>query len=337
VNNTCTTNGRDGDGAGIRTTNDRNRVENNHCTENDIGLDLDGSENVVFGNTLVGNTKPVDAGADDHLDILISELPYTISFSGMYRLSGDIKLSALGVHGITIESDDITLDLNGHTLTGPGKDVGYQGNGIVVTDQHYNITIRNGNLRDWPECGVDAAQGENCHISDLRCYNNREFGIIGGSVSIVKDNICQSNEDGGISVGQGLVSRNNCLGNGEGIVVNNKGIVRNNASSNNTGNGIKVAGRGNIVAGNTCVDNGTGPSGAGVRIDGANNRIEANNVIYNVYGIQVFGTRNIIIRNTAEGNTTDYDIADNNSFGTIRNVGGGDSFTNSDPWSNFSF
>ena len=54
--NTCAANGEGGDGAGILLTGTDNRVEQNNCTTNDRGIDVNGVGNVIMKNTCSGNT-----------------------------------------------------------------------------------------------------------------------------------------------------------------------------------------------------------------------------------------------------------------------------------------
>jgi parallel beta-helix repeat protein len=54
--NTCTQNGFSiGNGAGIHTTSIGNRIEGNHCTVSDRGIDVDDSNNIIIRNTCSGN------------------------------------------------------------------------------------------------------------------------------------------------------------------------------------------------------------------------------------------------------------------------------------------
>ncbi len=279
VDNTCNNNGyMTGDGAGILATGYDNRITNNHCTGNDRGLDLDAANNIVSGNTLIRNTTPLDAVGGNQLDILISELPYTISQPGMYRLSGDLSLSAIDTHGITIDADDVTLDLNGHSLTGPGKTTGAIGHGIYVFGTQYNIAIRNGSVRDWRLDGVNADGAYNSQFEALRCYNNGDDGIsltngctVTGNTCYnngddgiynssgpltVSGNTCRDNGGDGISTGYGCtVSGNACRGNGADGIQSSYSSVRGNACYNNTGDGIQATD--SLVAENCCMANGT--------------------------------------------------------------------------------
>jgi len=258
VDNTCDGNGYNGDGAGILATGSENRITNNHCTDNDRGLDLDGADNIVSGNTLIGNTTPVDAVAGNQLDILISELPYTISQPGMYRLTGDLSLSTQNTNGITIDADNVTLDLNGHALIGPGKAAGTTGNGIdVPTPEKYNIAIRNGTVRDWRLDGVYALPARNSQFEALRCYNNGGPGIRAGPGSTASGNTCYSNGVHGILGYYGsTVTGNSCRDNGyNGIQTSNGVTVSGNTCYSNAGDGIN-ANNGSTVSGNTCYGNG---------------------------------------------------------------------------------
>ncbi len=278
VDNTCDSNGSGGDGAGILATGSDNRISDNHCTDNDRGLDLDGADNIVSGNTLIGNTTPVDAVADNQLDILISELPYSISQPGMYRLTGDLTLATQNTNGITIDADNVTLDLNGHALIGPGKAAGTTGHGIYVNGAQYNIAIRNGTVRDWRGSGIHAGVAEKSQFDALRCYNNGGSGIIANRDCMITGNICNNNgEDGIDSSVNGTVTGNICTNNGDdgidawdnstvsgntcvyngdnGIRINEGGTVSHNTCSDNTGDGIEAIQ--SLVAENCCVNNGT--------------------------------------------------------------------------------
>jgi parallel beta-helix repeat protein len=56
--NLCASNGRLGDdGAGIRLLNDSNRTEGNQLKSNDLGLFIQGQNNIIARNTLDGNTQ----------------------------------------------------------------------------------------------------------------------------------------------------------------------------------------------------------------------------------------------------------------------------------------
>lgn len=92
----------------------------------------------------------------------ISALPYTITNSGAYVVVGNLT-GTNGEVGITIQADNVTLDLNGFQLKGV---VGAL-QGISVTDSRSSITIKNGSLVGWPLEGINASNAVNSRLSDL--------------------------------------------------------------------------------------------------------------------------------------------------------------------------
>ena len=77
----------------------------------------------------------------------ITSLPYTISAPGAYYLAGDLSYSGSGAgNGISIRSDDVTLDLMGFSLTCNGSSTSTYG---IQLDGRKNVEIRSGTLRGW--------------------------------------------------------------------------------------------------------------------------------------------------------------------------------------------
>ena len=76
----------------------------------------------------------------------ITSLPYTISSSGIYCLTGNLSTSMTLGNAITINTNNVTIDLNGWRLGGLAAGTGTQTNGIYARDRK-NITIQNGTLR----------------------------------------------------------------------------------------------------------------------------------------------------------------------------------------------
>ena len=80
-------------------------------------------------------------GAVGQIDIAYS--PYTISQPGSYIVVKDLKVGP-DMRCILIDTSNVTLDLNGHTLYGGGTTAGTFGTGIVIANQHNSISIKNG-------------------------------------------------------------------------------------------------------------------------------------------------------------------------------------------------
>jgi hypothetical protein len=53
--NICSFNGSGGDGAGVATTGSRSRIEANHCSSNDRGIDVSAVNNLIIGNSAANN------------------------------------------------------------------------------------------------------------------------------------------------------------------------------------------------------------------------------------------------------------------------------------------
>jgi len=286
--NTCNRNGYNGDGAGIHATGSNNSIENNQASRNDRGIHLAGTGNSIAENHTLGNTTPILALADNQLEVLISELPYAIPVPGSYRLSGRLRLTAADTDGITINANNVTLDLGGHALVGPGKSTGTTGSGVNVPSTHDNITVRNGTLRDWRLHGAFCANSENGRFENLRCSENGFAGVSAGANSLVQSVTSQNNLEG-VRTSEGCIVRD-CVcsdNSGDGIVAGPRTTVKNCSATDNGAVGINcwqgctitdnnchgnlhgiTAGTDSRVVGNNCSNNGDGDAiGHGIYVD----------------------------------------------------------------------
>ena len=75
---------------------------------------------------------------------IISALPYTITQQGSYLL--DRFAGYQSTDGITINADDVVLDLGGNAIVRYGDNAN-QNNGIYVPPNRTNINIKNGHVR----------------------------------------------------------------------------------------------------------------------------------------------------------------------------------------------
>ncbi len=83
----------------------------------------------------------------------INSVPATISSPGMYYLNGYLTSTPTNQNGITINASDVTLDLMGFTLTGPGKTSGSSNSGIQINSST-NVEIRNGSVINFGYNGI---------------------------------------------------------------------------------------------------------------------------------------------------------------------------------------
>lgn len=211
--------------------------------------------------------------------IPISSVPYIISASGSYYLAGDLQLSDPNAKAITVEANDVTIDLMGYSLVGPGPDSG-RTYGIYMK-WCSNVEIRNGTVREFrlagieemdtaagrghrvinvrvASCGRDGIylRGKNHLVKDCTIIGNGTEGMYVGSGSTVIDNGCYLNSSDGIGAVSGCtVIGNTCYENGgRGINVGSACSITGNTCYNNGSHGIYATD--STVSGNTCCNNG---------------------------------------------------------------------------------
>lgn len=97
----------------------------------------------------------------DPADKAVSKQPLVLAAPGSYFLDRDVVLAS-GT-AIQITSNDITLDLNGHSLRGPG---GRQGVGILIQGAT-NVKVFNGQVRRFG-IGVQVVGSTNVEVEGLQ-------------------------------------------------------------------------------------------------------------------------------------------------------------------------
>jgi parallel beta-helix repeat protein len=99
---------------------------------------------------------------------------FIITNSGSYYLTGNI-VGITNMHGISIQADAVTLDLNGFALIGPTH-IAYGSYsaeaGIIVPNPQSSIAIRNGILRGCGEFGLNARNAVSSQFDHLRAESN---------------------------------------------------------------------------------------------------------------------------------------------------------------------
>ena len=89
VGNVCDGNGSGAsDGAGIHVTGTDNRIEGNHCTDADRGIDVDAGGNIIIRNTCAGNSTDWDIVANNvYGPIVDKRLPISAAVNGFAAVS----------------------------------------------------------------------------------------------------------------------------------------------------------------------------------------------------------------------------------------------------------
>ena len=222
----------------------------------------------------------VIAGGGAAVGTKITSLPYTINSPGFYYVTGN--LSCVGYDGITINCNDVTIDLMGFRLSGDRNGMG------ISMDGRKNVEIRNGTLQNWIigiyETGTFAQNirvinvraedfvttgfflfGVNhlikgCVVSD--CSGESGYGIYAQTNSAISGNQVNNCLFTGISGYGGTIS-NNVVNNCGSYGIDGNGNIRGNtvySSSSGNGIGIKCSFAGNVI-GNMVYTNSAGQTG----------------------------------------------------------------------------
>jgi len=154
---------------------------------------------------------------------------YTISKSGNYCLAGDITNLTYDV--ITINANNVTLDLNGFSISGS---ISY---GININSN--NVTIKNGTISNCDGAGIAMAGGNQfITVMNLSIVGNNGVAMLGEGVSYLymKQVTCAQNRTGGVLV-QSINGRiEDCIFDSNGSGLNLRGtnnVIRNCAASSN--------------------------------------------------------------------------------------------------------
>lgn len=237
--------------------------------------------------------------------IAIQSLPFVITQSGSFYLTGNLSLVDVNTSGILITSTaaHVTLDLSGFELAGPGKEAGDSGSGIYVENAYpaQSIRIFNGMARDWRESGIGIGGAAEVDIHHVTAKNNGGNGILLGfnSSGVVADCIADDNGGSGIVLqgnGTRVLRYNTCTRNTENGIIAVDGIAEGNVASYNTGHGMIVGG--GMVRNNTTRNN---------QMDGiydyGDTRIEGNTCINNIVnGIHCTYGGSVIVNNMCRMN-----------------------------------
>ncbi len=170
----------------------------------------------------------------------------TIDISGSYIVTRN--LAAAG-NCLVIAADNITIDLDGYTISGNGTGDGITDSGVG----RKNIAIRNGVVTNFV-FGIQFFNSPGCAVERVRASQNSQFGIEVGDKAIVKDNIASGNDIGIFARSGSLVTSNVAFDNtNSGFFISDGSTISNNTAYGNLF-GFSVSCPSNII-GNTSVNN----------------------------------------------------------------------------------
>jgi len=233
-------------------------------------------------------------GGGGRLGTAITSVPIAITSPGVYYLTNNLTISDPELNAITVGADDVTIDLMGFCLTGPGKGSGTLNSGIRLFGTRSNVEIRNGSIkafgfkgikfenactgirvvgvrvRDTGNSGIDLPGNGNLAM-DCTVINAGANGIDVGNSSLVKGSQVVGSGNCGIKlVGGSTAVGNTASGNVYGIVTDYGSMVTDNTVSGNSSWGIHCEGYCTITRNTAHNNTGTGIS-AGIYCTITNN------------------------------------------------------------------
>lgn len=156
--------------------------------------------------------------------------PVTIAQRGSYRLTSDLS-SAANAPVISIQFENVTLDLNGFTVSGGGP----AQSGAAIASGH-RASVRNGFVRASLWDGVQL--GGSSRVEDLHVHGNANDGVAIAGEGTVRGVVATSNTGDGIQAGAAsAIDGCTATGNGGSGIRLPSGTVRGSTATQNTGQG----------------------------------------------------------------------------------------------------
>ena len=164
---------------------------------------------------------------------------FIISAPGSYYLTGNVTGEA-NKHGISIQADDVTLDLNGFALIrGAGPDNIYS-RGVSTANPLTNVCVLNGSVRGWLDTGVWVGNSV-ARLEKLQVAGN-SIGLFPGNGSMVRDCVASNNGIGFYCADRTQLTHCIATKNGGGIYATAFVTILDCTASRNEGYGILVGG-----------------------------------------------------------------------------------------------
>ena len=172
----------------------------------------------------------------------ITALPAVITVQGVYCFTDHLSTAITVGNAIDIQTNNVTLDLNGFKLGGLAAGPGTETIGIHATDRQ-NITIKNGTIRGflYGIRLVDSGASQGHVVEDIRADQNTVHGIeVAGSGIIVRNNLVV--QTGGCTVCGANVSTFGIVVFGTGPRVLSNDVITVTKQGSGIAWGISVAG-----------------------------------------------------------------------------------------------
>src|ERR1700688_4054732 len=171
-----------------------------------------------------------------------------------YKLTGPLKqtscsTSTVWASGVSIGAANVTINLNGYTITGPGTScsAGIPGNGIdnclglFSCSPYSDLTVTNGTITNFFGSGV--ISGDYTTVTGVRIYNVADAGIVAGNDCVLEQNILYDTQFDGVLAGTSCTVEYNVVDDNseDGISVSDYGPVDYNSVTNNASYGLNMS------------------------------------------------------------------------------------------------
>ncbi|HZL99815.1 MAG TPA: right-handed parallel beta-helix repeat-containing protein [Planctomycetota bacterium] len=354
--------------AGIAVLGEGARIDGNTVCDNTIGLQLLSGGSSVSDNMVSGNEINYQFEPGNQLELMLCELPQTISWPAKVTLAGTLT-GLSGQDGIVVDADGVTIDMLDHGLIGvPGSLTG-----IRVLAGRSTVHVMDGFVRQWGQSGVTTEGAFDCRLLELSAESNGQDGLNVGEASSVIDCTAYSNGRDGLKTGQdcmvkGLTSNDN--GN-DGVQLGPHSTISGSTASENLHFGIRAEPGGNVsqctaskntmgiavtrgcavqsctasfnsmigiradaeclILSNLCDGNANGI----VVLDGPGTRVEGNNLSNSQIGLTLAAPGNLAIRNSSWADVVAYSFDPASAFGPVVDLSAGGAIATESPWANF--
>jgi parallel beta-helix repeat protein len=297
----------------------------------------------MSGSALV----PFDGGVVV-VDIFPTELPLTVTvtetsdvdcgaiITGDTFLNSDL-LNCPG-NGITIDTDDTTLDCQGHAITGT-----VVGTGITATGRR-NILIQNCVISGFI-FGVELVSTSQSLLLDNMANDNRNGFVLRASHdNILRDNAATDNDLFGFALEdswQNTLIMNTAMNNDNHaflLLRSSDNILTSNFARDNAGNGIHLGqSDNNVLSSNSVSNNANGLSLFGSLENSLRSNLAGNNRIRGIF-LTLGSADNLIFNNSFNNSMNAEDQGGNNSWNIIKTSGAniiGGAFLGGNFWSDY--
>ncbi len=205
-------------------------MKRNYVTGTAVSLMLAGA--AMAGDLVPPSGSPQPTNRVQINQQTISSFPYVITQPGSYVFTSNIT-GVSGQHGIAINADNVTIDMNGFSLIGvEGSLTAMQPGGA---SNRHNLRVLNGKISDWGQFGIVFFEDDDCSVENVHVRNvGRDGFLMGDRARVINCSAILTGEDGFELGASAVVESSTADMNAEsGFVVGSSSVVRGSVASNN--------------------------------------------------------------------------------------------------------